>query len=321
MYYIRIMADEMTDFLWRVSTSGYKWSDLEAAPLMNADALEGKIRVLTDGVPLGVQYAFSRYTPLLEFSGLFRTFALDTEPTEDGILAFANKYGTLGLQASVLIPSLDGRSNVGAGETLASWTGELLDMRLAVNLWDAARHRNTSGLGRLVHWNDYGVYYQPDASRFAAIAGKDTRPDILARLERGDLIAPAYWHLQRVVNEKLDRHNVTGRLLWDSSDRTGQQLTVRLVPKSLIGCLWLQLAKALEGKDYRQCENCKLWFEIGGSRGARADKKFCSATCKAGLNRKVRERAIALRAAGRTPAQIAKELGKDIIVVKGWISK
>ena len=44
------------------------------------------------------------------------------------------------------------------------------------------------------------------------------------------------------------------------------------VPKNLIGCLWLQFAKALEGKDYRQCENCKLWFEIGGSRGARADK-------------------------------------------------
>jgi len=334
------MAVEMTDFLWQVAGSGYTWGDFDVAFTIQrgkAVALDkGKVRALTDAVPMGGQYTVRQYLPLREFSGLFRTFSLDTEPTERNVQTFASRYGTLGVGTGILLPLSDGRANVGTGETLESWATEIVDMRLAVNLWDAARCGKAVDLERFIHWNQQGVFYEndirkgfvrsgdgreskPGTYRFALIAGANTRPDILAHLRSGDLIAPAFWYLQGVINEKLEKHSVTGRLLWDATDREGKQLTVRLVPKNLIGALWLQFAKALDGRDYRQCENCKLWFEVGGSRAARSDKKFCSPTCKAAFHRKERERALDLRKRGYTPARIAKELGKQIDVVKRWV--
>jgi hypothetical protein len=52
----------------------------------------------------------------------------------------------------------------------------------------------------------------------------------------------------------------------------------RLSPKpaarTLLGCMWLQFARAIGGdKSYRVCQNCKRWFEIGGgTHGGRSDK-------------------------------------------------
>src|SRR5665213_1470395 len=197
MYYIRIMADEMTDFLARVPGSGYSWGTFETAHQMNPDGVEGKSRVVTDAVPIGTHYTFRRYAPLLEFSGLFRTFGLDTEPTEDGVSTFANKYGVLGLPLGILFPLGGGKSHLGTGEILESWTREIVDMRLGVKLWDAARGKSLAELSRVIHWSDDKTvnYNDPESGRFAVIAGKETRPDILERLKTRDLIAPAYWYL------------------------------------------------------------------------------------------------------------------------------
>jgi hypothetical protein len=169
----------------------------------------------------------------------------------------------------------------------------------------------------------HGVFFTEGKAKAACsasvIASDTVRPDVFTRVRAsGNLVEPAYCYLQSVLNKKLDQHRVTGRLLWDS---TGKGLTVHIVPETLIGCLWLQFAKAIEGKDYRQCENCKLWFECGGTRGARSDKRFCSPTCKAALHRKEHDRALVLRTQGWTAVKIAKELGKDIKTVKGWIAK
>ena len=135
------MADEMTDFLWRVSSAGYAWGDFEAAPHLTRYGAKGKIRVLTDAVPSDGKNTFERYAPLLECSGLFRTFALDTKPTEEHIQSFAGKYGTLGFHSPILVSQSSRRANLGVGETRESWANEIVDMRLAVNLWDAARAR------------------------------------------------------------------------------------------------------------------------------------------------------------------------------------
>jgi hypothetical protein len=129
------------------------------------------------------------------------------------------------------------------------------------------------------------------------------------------------WYLQSAVNEKLVKHAVVARLLFDARDKTGKTFTVHVVPKTLIGCLWLQFAKALEGRFYRQCDNDHLWFEVGGSRTSRSDRRFCNPTCKAAFHRKERERALDLRSSGKSAVQIAKLLNKDIELIKGWLAK
>jgi len=221
-------------------------------------------------------------------------------------------------------------NSLGAGETIQAWAYEIVEMKRLVNLWDCARRARSKELALKIHWDSEDrVAYREEVLLLGTrhpyveeIASSVHRPDILARLKPRDLVAPAFWYVQRKINEKLHKHNVTARLLWDARDRNGERLTVHVVPGNLIGCLWLQFAKAVEGdRNYRQCENCKLWFEIGGSRAARSDKRFCTPTCKAALHRKDRERARALHTAGRTPSQIAKELGKQIDTVKGWIRK
>jgi hypothetical protein len=50
-----------------------------------------------------------------------------------------------------------------------------------------------------------------------------------------------------------------------------------LRPKTLLDALWLQCGQALtSGAQFRQCEHCGTWFEVGRGTGRRADAKFCS---------------------------------------------
>jgi hypothetical protein len=56
-------------------------------------------------------------------------------------------------------------------------------------------------------------------------------------------------------------------------------LRLSLVPRSLLGALWLQLAHILsEGVKISTCRHCGTWFEAGksGGQGLRRDAKFCS---------------------------------------------
>ena len=66
-----------------------------------------------------------QYQPLAEFPGLFRVFA-ETEPSHDGIKAFADRFGPLGADIATSIPLNDQRNAkgvpLGTGEPLAAWT-------------------------------------------------------------------------------------------------------------------------------------------------------------------------------------------------------
>jgi Family of unknown function (DUF6076) len=85
------------------------------------------------------------------------------------------------------------------------------------------------------------------------------------------------------VNAKLAQHRVNVKLLWDAKF---EHLGLAMVPEDLVGFLWLQFAKAIEGgKAYRRCEDCGQWFGFGG-QSARKDKRFCTATCRVRSNRR-----------------------------------
>ncbi len=289
------MADELTAFLWAVPARGYSWEKLRLAPnLLNqkvpAKRLagpNGEIEVLTEGVPLQAQTEWRSYRPLIDNDGLFKEFALQTPPTHEGILAFANKYGALGGSAEVrvLLPTGAAAAVVGTGEPAQVWEAEIIEMRRLVTLWESAKSKDSKKLADHIKWTIDGAVLYEDQRTKALIANGQMNSDRLAYFRRGDLTAPALWHIQERLNLKLIEHSVSVRLLWDS--RTHTSLSVHMVPTSLISCLWLQFGKAVAGnRDYRQCGNCEKWFEVGGSTGARSDKKFCTPTCKAAAHRR-----------------------------------
>lgn len=268
--------DEMADFLWRVPNAGFTWSRCEVIG-------QAKRHRVLRPLPSAVRV----YAPLLSQSGIHRESVLlpgihrdfvGIEPTEDGTLAFANRYGLLGMPKG-LSAIVDGRPIL--AETLAAWQFAHTELRLALTLHDHIQKERLRELASVITWSHGGVHYR-DNERAVTIASPQDRPDILARFQDGDLIEPAKWFLQRLVNQNLDRFTVTARLLWDT--RKLGKFTVHIVPKSLIGCMWLLFAKELEGRSYRQCRHCLRWFEIGGSRSARADKQFCTASCKAAFH-------------------------------------
>jgi hypothetical protein len=259
---------------------------------------------------------FLSYDPLGDRSGLFKVFA-ETEATKDGILAFANAHGSLGL--AIALDLIDGeREGPIDGEQLAAWRASVLEMRAAVELWDAARTSSMEKLSQCLKWtSDTSIAYT--GPHLALMISAQGEPGLFATWRPGELIGPALYVVQHRINHALLQHGVVARLLWDSR---WAKLSLLMVPRTLIGCMWLQFAKAVDGdKEYRQCENCRAWFEVGGNRTSRSDKRFCTPTCKAAGHRKKQAEARMLYGRGTPLKEIAQRLGTDAKTAKGWVSR
>lgn len=287
--------------------------------MKSAPGDKARQRYLTSGVAVGECSSLRRYNPLAE-SGLFRTFA-DVEPSETAVLAFANTYGLLGgeiTQQTCL--ERGGKMLLAAGETLDAWTNEIQQMAGLVTLWELAKSDSAAvraKLGDVIKWHDHAVEYTTLRVR-AWIATESHEPEMLARFVPGDLVGPALHYMQRAINKKLLTHAVAARMLWDSRYT---RLSLHLVPTSLVGCLWLQFARAVDGdRDYRRCPDCRKWFEIT-KHISRSDRTFCSPTCKASAHRKKIAAARRLHADGVSAKTIAGQLKTDVGTVRGWISK
>jgi hypothetical protein len=131
---------------------------------------------------------------------------------------------------------------------------------------------------------------------------------------------PARIYLQEVVNRKLKKF-VDPRLLWESPDRN--KLVFYIVPDTLIGCLWLQLATALaEFRKFRLCEGCRKPMLIApeGS-GYRSNRKTCSNACRIRVYERRKVEARRLRGEKLSVREIAKRLDTGVEQVKGWIAE
>ena len=96
--------------------------------------------------------------------------------------------------------------------------------------------------------------------------------------ESGDILMPAYFLVQRWINEKLDG-NASPQLRYDVERA---KRVIQIVPKNLLTAMWLQLARTIEGnRDHRTCKECGRWFEVSTDDGkVRATREFCSDPCK-----------------------------------------
>jgi hypothetical protein len=326
------MPDIPLQFRWQTAEGGYHW--LESHAVDGSDRMRHPF--LTHGRPIGAGgFRLMAYQPLAAFSGLFRVFA-DTEPSRDGIREFADRFGPLGRNIEKPIPLYDQPNAqgipVGTGEPLGAWSDEILIMRYAVELWEAARNGDVATLERVIHWKPDGsgveIVGHPGVSRGqlpevparverAWIASIHLGQDVLGRFVPGDLVKPALHYLQSTINDKLEGR-ASPRLLWDPKR---ERLSLYIMPTGLVGALWLQFARAVErDSQFRQCAECGIWFEL--ARGtARSDKLYCSTPCRTKAYRKRQAEAVRLHGDGRSIEDIARQLESDPDTVRGWIER
>jgi hypothetical protein len=326
------MPDIPLQFRWHVAEDGYRW--LESHAVDGSDQMRQPF--LTHGRSIGAGgFRLMKYQPLAAFSGLFRVFA-DTEPSRDAIKAFADRFGPLGPDIAKQIPLYDQRNArgvpLGTGEPLAAWKDEILIMRFAIEIWEAARNGDVAALERVIHWQPDGSGVEiaghpavprgqlPEAPAWVErtwIAGTHLGDDVLGRFVRGDLVKPALHYVQSTINKSLEGR-ASPRLLWDAKR---ERLGLYIVPDGLVGALWLQFARAVERDSrFRQCAECGIWFELAPGT-ARADKLYCSTPCRTKAYRKRQLQAVRLHGEGRSIDDIARQLESDPDTIRGWIAR
>jgi hypothetical protein len=326
------MVEAWLEFIWEVHEGGYEWVETSTFPPKELTERDARPELfLTDAIPLGgAGFKRWRYHPLRLYSGLFRAFA-ETDPSPEGIRSFANEYGLLGVDpvVPIILPHtrISDQNAVGTGESLETWVKEICAMRQALSLWDIARMGDVKGLSRYIRWEgSKRVVYTSASERqprakgaphsWQLLADKESLPEMMERFCPGDLIQPALYRVQHVINTYL-KGRVSFQLLWENQ-RT--QLALYAVPHVLIGALWLQFSRAIGGnKEYRRCRECKIWFEVAPDT-ARTNKRFCTDACRFKAYRKRQAEARRLYADGAPLEQIAQQIGTHAKTVQGWVA-
>jgi hypothetical protein len=312
---------ELFQFIWQVAEDGCEW---RTGPFMPFPTTEKHDEPAL--IALGENARSYKPEP-----DLFLKFA-SIDPNSDAeILRFANSYGLLGGGPRwIAQPEHKGAKTAAVtGELRSHWQEHLHRMKAAVTLWEAIKAEDTSLLARCIRWRsrDHITYDWPPSSEWitpwsthATIASPGVNPHLLERFQRGDVLKPARFYLQEVVNRSL-RELVTAQLLWTAPDRNEMDLLI--VPNTLIGCLWLQLADAIAGiRKFRLCEGCRKPMLVAreGS-GYRTNRKTCSNACRIRLYSSRKIEARELRAKKISVREIAKHLDTGVEQVKRWIAK
>lgn len=114
----------MSPYLQRVSLAGYEWAE------------RWRFEGLTLCPRPGIQWR--TYDPLADEVGLFREFAA-VEPTPEGIVTFANRYGELGVWRAKVRDFAGAKyaADEAGGDSLDHWRREIEAVRTALTNWDA----------------------------------------------------------------------------------------------------------------------------------------------------------------------------------------
>jgi hypothetical protein len=306
----------MFEFMWHVPTGGFEWVTAEAWAPGNppvpyaARFLEPRMT----GVPRS-------YHPLTDAPALFRTFA-DVAPTEAAIQEFANRYGGLGVVEAIR-PS---DSPPSQGESFERWGRELRSLKAVLHLWEALTENRYEDLRRwmslqpgamdeLTEW-DRVIRYVPDhlppegpevlsLPHVRLWAAPDTSAGLQWVWSAGDTGTPsgdpttrdvpttptglALTYVRELVNWRLRDH--TGMRLLDREAAPGTTpLGLSAVPTNLLGAIWLQCARAIEGVGrYQRCPQCLDWFAVH-PKAMRENTSYCSTRCRVAAFRARREK-------------------------------
>jgi hypothetical protein len=243
--------------------------------------------------------------------------------SESNILDFATKYGNLA--GTVLVerdvPQPQTSLN---GEPLSRWVSEIDNFKETYQLYSAWRRKETSELEKRISWKkgpmvQYKSPFQTRNLANSALGG-------LEHFQEGDVHGPAFFHVQTTVNEYLYHHTATHLYFglefkpprFVGLDPGRHAPSLFLVPKNLLGAIWLQFAKIIDRRSAMQrCVTCRNLFAVGGGRqnARRGDARCCSDQCRWGRRKLARD----LAREGHMLREIAKTLGADLPTVRGWL--
>lgn len=243
------------------------------APVETPSAVTPETRWLVPTAAAGTPY-----DPFREEPSLFRVFA-ELPPTDDvAILAFARKFGVLGIPEMSVVERDDVDQLVPA-EPLDLWAREARAMRHAVDVFDAIRARDHEKLAQWFTLTAEGmVWYRRTDALGSHQLGAGLPTGMKAGGPTRTLMAVAGRVLRdEFINVRLKQH-VSFLLVTADRDRARRQ-HVRAVPANLLGALWLALARAIDGDiHYRRCgwRPCQKWIEITRTfDGHTKAAKFC----------------------------------------------
>jgi hypothetical protein len=343
------------DFCWWVHQAGYRW--VEGKVTVDGKVQElwdfkaGRptdTQLILSPNPPREQYWARSYFPMKEAPGLFRNFAELSLDTDDDILKFANKYGQLGIPAHTDVtprvsnPLLYNKWD----ERRLDWKREISSMKAMINLWDMVKSKDHAGLERHLildggrDWEHWVYLSHPEVLEAArtispeyavSIRPNDYASILLHRdldwLPKGDLLMRGSFLVQQVVNNHLSGGPYE-RTRWHGEaaaqlcfDRESGTHRLQFMPKTLLGAMWLQFARAIDGdRKYRACKECGTWFEVStADTGFRVNRLFCSDACKSKDYRDRKARVGTLKAEGRSIKEIAKELDTDVETIARWV--
>lgn len=304
-----LFADDL--FRWTVAHIGYRWVRSRIHRDRNA-----RWQLLTENTEWGNEIEEKRYSPLC-VPELFERLAR-TEPTDEGILTFANQFGLLGVEQPIDL--LDTEGDIRYGETFHDWESKIRAIRIAVSLWRVVQndqaalrdHFTWRSDGKLHGWEF--VWKEKDSYgklRHFIPSGPRTRAT-------DDITRAAKIVIGRMADEVLLDQCAT-RLLWSQAQN---KLVVRIVPKSLLGAAWWQFSRAVVGEiKYKTCKACPKPMEISlDGISHYKNREFCSSACKQRFYREKVKKAKELHKQGVSVRKIADQLETERETVKGWLS-
>lgn len=266
---------------------------------------------------------------------MFREFAA-IPLTPEGVVAFANRRGPLTLDRRFRIASPEPpHDELGVwAEPLVEWLFEVAHLRQVVRIWDLCQGGQVSELQKFIRWREDEdghprvEHVMPADARYnpglwgnrrvgvvGVIASRTVNERLLTVMPEGDVILPARIYIQKTLDLCLSSLTATGMEL----DLSTAAMSVQVTPRNLLGAMWLQFARAVEGgKDFRQCSNCGNWIEVPPT-AAHAARLFCSNSCKTKNYRDRKERVRRLAREGKTIDAIASEVGADRESVAKWV--
>ena len=325
------MSDSLFSFSWPVAKAGYGWAG------------HGKpggpwLRPLSDDEEYTIEDS------LKDHSGLFRIFA-ETPPTEEGVLKFANKFGSLiwfhprafisiypdgplsltnpPAPMPVTYSVFESKRDDGQYRytPLSSWETEITAMSLVIKLQDMIRAGDREGLSKHFLWTEAGEIFTDIAWIHRKPASDNLNQmypyPLFGRFQPGNVFRPALYIIKMIINHSL-QDRLSPKI---QCSQNATRLKLSFVPPSLVSALWLQCAQAVTGNwQYLKCKQCETWFEVAPSV-INKGKIYCSDACKSKSYRNRQEQAQRLYTQGLPFQEIARRLDTDSQTAKRWVER
>lgn len=269
-----------------VSTTGYSWcnnpekvyereglkpSEEKPPFLIPLPGENGEIDINRWGEP---------YNPIADNPTLFLDFAA-VEPTRDGFLTFATKYGSI-TESFVVLPTVKG-GLVAFADSLNRWKQEQSEIKDILRLWYAISDsssggRSPTGITEAQYSIEDLIVVSNAIDDSKAFSFKAKNKIFQTFKWDTDILRAAEHILAECINSKLGQCKISPCLILDEDNN----FVPYLVPKNLSSSLWYQLYLWISGdKSYKRCPVCGLWEDTTGLRADWNEHRECGARRRA----------------------------------------